>query len=95
MGKILALVAVTLAGLGGFRMASISVDPDPPKAGKPCTITYTAGASLLIEWTPGGVERATCGTDGKATVNVPSSATAMLVMDANNSSVSAGYSVSP
>ncbi|MGB3965161.1 MAG: hypothetical protein WBO45_00425 [Planctomycetota bacterium] len=71
------------------------MDPDPPKAGKSCTITYTAGASLLIEYTPGGVVRATCGSDGKADVVVPAGAQYMLVMDANNSSVSSGYSVSP
>lgn len=92
MGKILALAAATIALLGGNRMASISIDPDPPKAGKSATITYTAGASLLIEYTPGGVVRVTCGSDGKVDVVVPVGALTMSATDPNTGT-SQGWTV--
>lgn len=95
MGKL--FLAASLILLGGMtdNNHAISIDPDPPKAGKSATITYRAGASLIIEYTPGGVVRVTCGADGKADVVVAAGANAMLITDASNSQVSAGFSVTP
>ncbi|MBL8756321.1 MAG: hypothetical protein JNK15_23710 [Planctomycetes bacterium] len=96
MGKLLAPLALVLfASMTDQDRATITIDPDPPHAGKSATITYVPNASLLIEYTPGGIVRVKCGADGKADVVVPGSANAMLVTDANNPNISAGFSVTP
>lgn len=96
MGKL--LLSVFAVALGFFpttedRMASISINPDPPTQGKAATITYVAGATLIIEYTPGGTVRVVCDAAGKANIVVAAGAQYMLVVDANNSNVSEGYTV--
>jgi hypothetical protein len=96
MGNPLAALTLVLCGLfTGDRMTQITIDPDPPKAGKSATITYVAGADIIIEYTPGGTIRRTCDANGKVDVTVPAGAQYMLIVDASNSSVSSGYTVTP
>lgn len=95
MGKLLLdVLAVSFLAIGGtHRMANISIDPDPPKQGKSATVTYAPNKAIVIEATPGGIIRGTCGTDGKFDFVVPAGAQLLLVYDANNTSVSSGYTV--
>jgi len=101
MHKLLAVASTVLwlthaaATHDPIPMASISIDPDPPKAGKSATITYAPNKSILIEYSPGGLVRATTDAQGHADIVVPANATYMVISDAANSSISAGYTVSP
>jgi hypothetical protein len=90
-----ALVAVASLAFtnGGFQVPQITINPDPPIHGQKATIHYTPNAKLKIEYAPGGVVYVTCDANGDAVVSVPTNANSMLVEDANNASVSAGFLV--
>lgn len=74
-------------------MPQITINPDPPTQGQKATVHYSPNARLKIEYTPGGVVYVACDANGDVVVTVPAGAQGMLVVDANNSNVSAGFSV--
>lgn len=90
----MALVAVaSLAFTQGSRVPQITINPDPPTQGQKATLHYIPHARLKVEYTPGGVVYVACDANGDVVVTVAAGAQLMLVSDANNSSVSSGYTV--
>lgn len=66
---------------------TISINPDPPTAGKSATITYTGavGTVLNLDWNPSGgtPTSVTIGANGTATLTIPTNATSLVIVDSS------------
>jgi hypothetical protein len=67
-----------------MKAAEIKVDPDPPKRGKSCTITYTGTLPVTLDlvWDPDTEPRkVTITTNAGTAINVPVGAWAVTITD--------------
>jgi hypothetical protein len=63
---------------------TITIDPDPLKAGKSAKITYSGpiGTTLTLDWDPSGEPSSVVIDEkGEATFTVPAAATSLVVSD--------------
>ncbi|MFY9340852.1 MAG: hypothetical protein WAT39_00090 [Planctomycetota bacterium] len=96
MGKLLlAACAVLSVALGGNRMASFSIDPDPPKRGKNATITYAANTRISVEFDPGGVQWLVTDANGQVVVSIPSNCATVTANDPNTPGSAQAWTCSP
>lgn len=61
----------------------IKIDPDPPIAGQPANLTSYAGAKLLFDWDPPGLEptEVYCDELGFAAIDIPANASSIIITD--------------
>lgn len=73
----------------------ITINPDPPKRGKPATITYKPNTGLRIEFDPGGLDRATTDVNGDVTIQIPANCGTITVWDPNDPGGAESWTCTP
>lgn len=77
---------------------TITINPNPPVAGKKATITYTGPkqTTLTLEWDPEAQPNSVLvGSSGTVTIVVPANATSLVISDPVNGAASLAVMVSP